>query len=91
MNTKLGLFTQILKSSFYFLWSNRLVPILQVYERIRELHQAAFLLGEDTRVEYPHKMKVDIEISSGATPIPLTRNTDFNGCTFCVEPAKYQL
>ena len=24
---------------------------LQVYERIRELHQAAFLLGEDTRVE----------------------------------------
>ena len=39
----------------------------------------------------PHKMKVDIEISSGATPIPLTRNTDFNGCTFCVEPAKYQL
>ena len=51
MNTKLGLFTQILKSSFYFLWSNRLVPILQVYERIRELHQAAFLLGEDTRVE----------------------------------------
>ena len=64
---------------------------LQVYERIRELHQAAFLLGEDTRVEYLHKMKVDIEISSGATPIPLTRNTDFNGCTFCVEPAKYQL
>ena len=58
---------------------------LQVYERIRELHQAAFLLGEDTRVEYPHKMEVDIEIPSGATPIPLTRNTDFNGCTFCVE------
>ncbi len=58
---------------------------LQVYERIRELHQAAFLLGEDTRVEYPHKMMVDIEIPSGATPIPLTRNTDFNGCTFWVE------
>ena len=31
---------------------------LQVYERIRELHQAAFLLGEDTRVEYPHKMLI---------------------------------
>ena len=49
MNTKLGLFTQILKSSFYFLWSNRLVPIFPLKKK-----SFLYLAGVESRRFYIH-------------------------------------
>ena len=56
-----------------------------VYNRLREIHASALTLGSDTRVVYPPGATVNIEIPPGATTIPLTSNTDFNGCSFMVK------
>lgn len=56
-----------------------------VYNRLREIHASALTLGPDTRVVYPTKTTVNIEIPLGATTIPLTNNTDFCDCTFLVK------
>ena len=58
---------------------------LMVYNRLREIHASALTLGSDTRVVYPLEATVNIEIPPGATTIPLTSNTDFNGCSFVVK------
>ena len=56
-----------------------------VYNRLREIHALALTHGSDTRVVYPLEATVNIEIPPGATTIPLTSNTDFNGCSFVVK------
>lgn len=56
-----------------------------VYQRLREIHASALSLGPDTWVVYPHGVKVNIVIPSGAKSIPLTLHTDFGGCIFFVK------
>lgn len=56
-----------------------------VYLRLKQIHEGACALGFDTHVVYPRGICIAVTIPAGATPIPLTRHTDFDGCTFQVE------
>lgn len=58
---------------------------LTVYNRLCEIHASALALSPDTRVVYPSDISINIEIPLEATTIPLTCNTDFNGCSFLVK------
>lgn len=55
------------------------------FTKLKHLHASALALGRTTKVVYEEGMTLDLEIPTGATSIPLTNYTDFNGCILNVK------